>query len=65
MVAFSDTTMHAHCSRDCLTGVLSAGVDSRDGCSIVVQYQAEISHLQTMLNHTKIRVEEMERFNMN
>ena len=40
--------MHAHCTCDSITGVLSAGVGSRDGCSIVVQYQAEISHLQTM-----------------
>ncbi|KAK2173855.1 hypothetical protein NP493_847g01064 [Ridgeia piscesae] len=40
---------------------LLKGVGSRDGCSIVVQYQAEISHLQTMLNRTKGRVEEIER----
>ena len=35
-VAFSDTTMHAHCTCDCFTGVLSAGVGSCDGCSIVI-----------------------------
>ena len=61
MVAFSDPTMLAHCTCDCLTGVLSGGVGSRDGCSIVVQYQAESSHLQTMLNRTKGRLEEIER----
>ena len=60
-MAFSDTTMYAHCTCDSITGVLFAGVGSRDGCSIVVQYQAEISHLQTMLNRTKGRVEEIER----
>ncbi|KAI0207871.1 hypothetical protein LSAT2_007456 [Lamellibrachia satsuma] len=40
---------------------LLKGIGSRDGCSVAVQYQGEISHLQTMLNRTKGRVEEIEK----
>jgi hypothetical protein len=39
----------------------TAGIGTLNGCSIVVQYQAEINRLQHMVNRTKGRVEEIER----
>ena len=37
--------MYVHCTCDSITSVLLPGVGSRDGCSLVIQYQANISHL--------------------
>ena len=47
---------------DSVDGLWFAGIGSHDGCSVVVQYQAEINHLQTMLNRTKGRVDEIQKY---
>lgn len=41
--------------------LLMKGIGSASGCSLVVQYQYEISKLQNMVENTLDRVEEIEK----